>query len=170
MGKGRDDIRRKNAEEAETALGEARATALKPDAQRMGRIQWTGTWLSVPPSTVTGTELGTQEWRDSLFLCYDIKPTIFISHCYGCWAAFTIFHALDCKKGGLIMGRHNEFCDGVDELSGKAFNPVHVSNNPKIFTSCAVQGGKTKAKGKSAANGREALPPEEGEEKGDLLI
>ena len=32
MGKGRDDIRRKNAEEAETALGEARSAESNPDA------------------------------------------------------------------------------------------------------------------------------------------
>ena len=34
----------------------------------MRRIQRTGVWLSVPPSTVNGTELEAQEWRESLFL------------------------------------------------------------------------------------------------------
>ena len=51
-------------EAAETALGEAQAAAYKPDAQWLGRIQRTEVWLSVLPSTVNGTELGAQEWRD----------------------------------------------------------------------------------------------------------
>ena len=42
-------------EEAETALGEARADTLKPGARRLGRIQWTGAWLLLLPLTVNGT-------------------------------------------------------------------------------------------------------------------
>ena len=49
MGKGREEIRRIHAEKEENALGEARAAALKPAARRLGRIQWTGAWLLVPP-------------------------------------------------------------------------------------------------------------------------
>ena len=42
VGKGRDEIRRRNAEDTENALGEAQADALNPDAHRLGRIQRTG--------------------------------------------------------------------------------------------------------------------------------
>ena len=98
MGEGRADIRRRHAEESETALGEARSAASNPDAQRLGRIQHTGEWLSVLPTTVTGKELGLQELRDSLFLHYGIDTPDFPSHCNGCGAAFSICHALDCKK------------------------------------------------------------------------
>ena len=38
MREGREEIRRRHAEAAETAKGDARAGASKPDAQRMGRI------------------------------------------------------------------------------------------------------------------------------------
>ena len=41
-----------------------------------------------------------------------------------------------------------------------------MRDNPKIFTGCAVQEGNAKAKGK----GKESPPPDEGGEKGDLLI
>ena len=49
MGEEREEIRWKHAEEAETALGEAQASASNPDAQRLGRIQRTGAWLIVLP-------------------------------------------------------------------------------------------------------------------------
>ena len=59
----------------------------------------------------------------------------------GCGLAFSIFHTLDRKKGGFITARHNELRDGVADLAEKAFTPAHVRNNPKLFTSGAVQGG-----------------------------
>ena len=34
----------------------------------------TGAWIIVFTYTVNGTELGDQEWRDALFLCYGIDP------------------------------------------------------------------------------------------------
>ena len=68
------------------------------------------------------------------------------------------------------MARHNDLHYGVADLAGKAFTPAHVRDNPKIFTSCDAQGGKSKSKGKTAAKGKEATPPGDGEEKGGLLI
>ena len=64
MGEVREEIQRRHAEAAETVLGDAQFAASKPDAQRLGRTQWTGAWLLVIPSTVNGTVLGVQEWRD----------------------------------------------------------------------------------------------------------
>ena len=69
------------------------------------------------PSTVVGTDLGVQEWRDFLFLRYDIEPPNLPSHCDGCGEAFIICHALDRKKGGLITAHHNEIRDGVADLA-----------------------------------------------------
>ena len=66
------------------------------------------------------------------------------------------------------MARHNELYDGVVDLIGKAFTPVHVRDDPKIFTGPSVQGGKAKVK--ETGKGTEAPPPKEGKEKGDLLI
>ena len=57
MREGKDKIQRRHAEETETALGEARADTLNPDAQRLRRIQRTGAWLLVPPSIINGSEL-----------------------------------------------------------------------------------------------------------------
>ena len=91
--------------------------------------------------TPNGTELGAQEWRDSLFLRYGIEPLYLPSHCDGFGAAYTIYQALDFNNSGLVMARHNNLHDGIADLSGKAFIPAHVRDNPKIFIGRAVRGG-----------------------------
>ena len=128
----------------------------------MARIRRTGAWLSVLPSTAYGTELGAQEWRYSLFLSYGTNTTDLPDHCDECRASFDIYHALDCNKGGLIKARQNEIRDGVVEFASKAFTPMQVRDDPKIYTDCAVRGEKDKLKGYPSK--------EEGELKGDLLI
>ena len=123
------------------------------------------------PSTVNRTELGAQEWRDALFLWYGFEPPDLPSHCDGCQAKFSISHALDCKKGGLVTARHNKLRDGVADLSGKAFTPFHVRDNPFIYSGRAVK--RTKA-APSGAGGTikhaEVQTPEVTEQKGDLFI
>ena len=65
-----------------------------------------------------------------------------------------------CKKGGLIMARHNELRDGVAEFLGKDFTPAHVRDDPKIFTGRGIWGGEGQKKSKS--KGMESRSPEEG--------
>ena len=69
------------------------------------------------------------------------------------------------------MARHNELCDGVADLSGKAFTPSHVLNDPLIYSGHDVK--KTKSKPAGASGNEDhavAPPPEKMEQKGDLLI
>ena len=94
-----------------------------------------------------GRSYGVQEWRDSLFLIYDIDPPELPDHCNGCGMAFDICHTLYCKKGGLNTVRHNNLHDGLSELASKDFTPVHVRDYPKNYTGCAVRGGKDDLKG-----------------------
>ena len=61
------------------------------------------------------------------------NPPYFPKYCDGCNARFSISHALDCKRGGLVTARHNEICDGVADLAGKDFTPSHVRNDPLIY-------------------------------------
>ena len=107
MGEGKDDIRRRHSDDADTELGEDRDAPSTEDACLMGQIMGTGSWLSLLPSYVNRTELGVKEWRDSLFLCYVIKTPNLPDHFDGCGASFEICHTLYCKKGGLITARHN---------------------------------------------------------------
>ena len=99
-----------------------------------------------------------------------IEPLDLPSYCNVCEEAFTIFDAQEYKKGNLITAHHNELRDRVADLAGKSFIPGHMCNDPKIFTGHAVRGGKSKAKGKASEKFKVAPPPEEGEEKGYLLI
>ena len=85
----------------------------KSTKPRLQRETKTGTWLTVQRSTVNGTELGAQEWRDALFLWYGLDLPDLPTHCDVWHAKFSISHALDCKKGGLVTARHNELRDEV---------------------------------------------------------
>ena len=98
----------------------------------MRRAAKTGAWLMVLPFTVNETELVDKEWRNTLFLSYGLEPPYLPKYCDGCEARFSISHTLDCKKGGLVMARHNELRDGVADLAGKAFTPSHVRDDSLI--------------------------------------
>ena len=140
-------------------------------ARCLRRATKTEAWLTVQPSTVNGTDMGAQEWRDALFLRYGLDHPDLPTYCDGCQAKFSISHTLDCKKGGLVTARHNKLRDGVADLAGKAFTPSHVRDNPLIYSGRAMK--RTKA-APSRANGNSgqsvAQPPEVTEQKGDLLI
>ena len=102
----------------------------------------------MPPSTVNGVDLGDQEWRDPLFLWYGIKPSDLPYHLNVCGAPFSIFHALDCKKGILIMAHHSALYDGVADLLVKYFTTSHVCNDPKMFHRLCRMGEEGKRHGK----------------------
>ena len=80
-------------------MEEALTTALEGvpvlHARRLRRVAKTGAWLTVQPSTVNGTELGAQEWRDALFLRYGLEPPDLPTYCDGCQAKFLTSHVLD---------------------------------------------------------------------------
>ena len=58
------------------------------------------------------------------------------------------------------MARHNELCDGVTDLAGKAFTPSHVRNDPIIYQGCAVKRTKAKPAGTSDTLDPDDTPPE----------
>ena len=123
------------------------------------------------PSTVHGTELGAQKWRDALLLRYGLEPPDLPTHCYGCQAKFSISHSPDFRKGGLVTARHNELRYGVADLAGKAFTPSHVRDNPLIYSGRAVKRMKATPAGASGNKDQAgAPPPEVTEQKGELLI
>ena len=123
------------------------------------------------PSKVNGTELGGQEWRNALFLRYGLEPLDLPTYCDGCQAKFSISHALDCKKGGLVMARQNELCDMVSDLAGKAFTPSHMRDDPIIYSGRNVKRTKVAPAGANGDSGQTTVqPPEATEQKGDILI
>ena len=92
----------------------------------------TGGWLTVMPTEKSGNLLSAQEFRDGLALRYSREPNDLPSICDGCGAKFSVEHALDCKRGGLITQRHNEVRDELAHLSVLAYGDRNVSKEPVV--------------------------------------
>lgn len=50
----------------------------------------------------------------------------------GCGCKLTVAHALQCKEGGLVLGKYNEIRDELVALSIIATRPNIVRNKPII--------------------------------------
>ena len=72
-------------------------------------------------STVNGKELNTQEWKQSLFLCYCVDPQDPPSFCNGYGVNFYVSHTIECKKSGLVSTYHINLRDEVAYLARKVF-------------------------------------------------
>ena len=82
--------------------------ASKATIKRLERLPSTGAWVSMIPNRLNGTMLSAEEWRDNARLRCDMRPNDLCSHCDGCGAGFTVEHGLSCKKGGLVVQRHDD--------------------------------------------------------------
>jgi hypothetical protein len=129
----------------------------------------TGQWLSVLPSTVNGTELSAQELRDALLLRHARCPPDLPIQCDGCQQKFSVRHALECKRGGLVISRHNEIQDKLSDLASKAFFPSAVRDKPRIHTSHTVELRSSPGKPESPAVKR-LFQNNRTEDCGDILV
>eukprot|EP00978_Attheya_sp_CCMP212_P039074 scaffold199966_cov35-Attheya_sp.AAC.1 len=85
------------------------------------------------PSTVNGTELSAEEFRDATHLGYGQVPPNFPTICDGCSCNnFSVQHALSCKVGGLVISCHDEIKDELGQLAGKALKPSAICDEPLI--------------------------------------
>jgi hypothetical protein len=82
-------------------------------------------WLTVLPLAEHHFDLSPTEFRDGLSMRYRRPLKNLPSSCDGCGETFSIDHALNCKKGGLIILRHNEIRDAVGDLASIAWTQVH---------------------------------------------
>ena len=95
-------------------LSQQRSIARKLDFQ-------CSTWLSVIPLESNHFDMSAIEFRDALALRYGRLPVNLPSHCDADDNPFTVDHALNCARGGLIYARHNELRDlncSLLELAG----------------------------------------------------
>ena len=81
-------------------------------------------WLTALRVAKDHFNLSANEFHDGLALRYG-KPLIQLSPlCNGYGAQIPVSHALDCRKGALVMQRHNEIRDVISDLAGRAWNQI----------------------------------------------
>ena len=69
-------------------------------------------------------DLTAQEFRDALAIRYK-KPLLNIPpSCDGCGSPSSLDHFLVCRKGGLIIQRHNKIRDAIGDLAALAWSSV----------------------------------------------
>ena len=101
-------------------VAELKGKAKKDVRRRLERIGETGAWLTVAPNKLAGNLLSAEEWRDNTRLRYGMRPLGLCDRCDGCGARFTVEHALQCSKGGLVVLRHDNVRDEAGKLRALA--------------------------------------------------
>ena len=81
----------------------------------------TSAWLAVLRLCTHHFDLSATEFRDAMAMRYQRPLLRMPATCDGCGAAFNLEHALDCRKGGLVIQRHNEIRDALGDLASIAF-------------------------------------------------
>jgi len=125
------------------------------DAKRVRAIdrivnEKTSSWLNVLPVMRNNFDLTATEFRDALSIRYG-KPLLQCpATCDGCGSLFNVQHALSCKKGGLVIRRHNEIRDAVGDLSSLIWNGIRrepivreaddANNIPALIADLGVRG------------------------------
>jgi hypothetical protein len=87
-------------------------------------------WLTTMPDRLNGTVLSADEFRDSLRLRFGLVSIGLPDRCYGCGQR--LGHGMTCKKGGLVMLRHNNVAAEWHHLCAQALTPSAVSDEPLI--------------------------------------
>ena len=83
-------------------------------------------------------DLSPSEFHDALTIRYHQPLSKLPADCDGCGAEFILQHALDCRKGGLIIQRHNEVSDALGDLASIAF--MDVIREPIVRDADPVRG------------------------------
>eukprot|EP00957_Ditylum_brightwellii_P069695 5292808-Ditylum_brightwellii.AAC.1 len=89
-------------------------------------------WLNVVPCTANNSILGRNEFWDMVLLRYQITPKDLPTACNDCGKKYILQHALQCKKGGLIGGNHDDYHNDLRLVASQAYSPSSVHNNPLI--------------------------------------
>ena len=114
--------------EASAARGERVQSALSAlltlvSSSTHRAIERTG-WVTVLPLAQYHFDLSPQQFHDALSLRYNRSLMLMPTSCDGCGAAFTLSHALDCRRGGLVIRRHIEIRDPLGDLACLAYKNV----------------------------------------------
>ena len=103
-------MRAKKSENNLKTLAEATSemqTYEKTKALEAAQEKGASNWLNTLPLKAQGFNLDKQTFRDAIYTRYRIPLKKLPSNCV-CGAVFSVYHRLNCKKGGFISSRHNE--------------------------------------------------------------
>ena len=151
---------RKQAKEANKIRAKEVKDELKNEVsakifREIERSTKTGTWLSVSPSPLNDMELSHEEFRDGLALRFGLEPVNTPTNCDGCGELTSLTHAMNCRRGGLIIQRHDAIKHEVGYLAESALSPSSVRDEPTI--NCSQETGTSEGGADSG-------------ERGDLMI
>lgn len=90
--------------------------SLTTRAVQRAMVFHTSCWLNVLPLAHHYFDLSAQKFRDALCLHYRHPLSLMPASCHG-YGDFSLTHALDCCKGGLVTQRHNEIRDALGDLA-----------------------------------------------------
>lgn len=83
-------------------------------------------WLNAMPLSCFGFTLSESEFRDAIAIRYRKALVDLPGYCDGCGGPTDMAHALSCRKGGLIIRRHNEIRDSsLGDLMSMGFGGVY---------------------------------------------
>lgn len=91
-------------------------------------------WQNALPTAKDNFDLSRTEFRDVICLRYSKPLPELPITCDGSNSTFTITHALNCKRGGLVTLRYNETRDLLHDMSTLAWS--QVGKEPVIRESC----------------------------------
>jgi hypothetical protein len=107
---------------------------------------------------------------DALLLRHARGPPCLPPFCDGCnQEKFSVRHALECKKGSLVISPHNEIRDKLSNLASEALSPSAVRDEPKIHTCRSPE--EVKADEENKENSAKRLfHNNRNEDRGDIFI
>ena len=108
MSAGRASARTAGIAKADLALSTITDTMSPPDVRRTTRNRESGAWINIQPTFVNGLSLSRDEFRDGMRMRYGLEVLWLQKNCDGCGGKFSVEHRLKCKKGGLVVGHHDE--------------------------------------------------------------
>ncbi len=91
------------------------------------------------PDCLNGNSLSAEEFRDNLWLRYNLLPLDMPQLYDGCGAPMTVEHALCCKVGGLVHIGHDEVADEWCHLCVCALSFGHVERKSRVYSSVSHQ-------------------------------
>ena len=107
-------------------------------------------WLTVLPLVKSHFDLSPQEFWDALAIRYRKPLRSTPDLCDGCGAQFSLSHALSCRRGGLVIQRHNEVRDSLGDLASLVWSQVkrepvvreadEAAGTPALIADMAVRG------------------------------